>query len=113
MTTLEATVAQAWRFVLGREDIPLAQNFFDAGGTSVQLVALRLDLERRLDRAIPVTWLFQHPTVTSLADRLQQPAGEQPAAANTGLPPQQKQSRQPWNARAAWMAAQAQRREAR
>jgi acyl-CoA synthetase (AMP-forming)/AMP-acid ligase II/acyl carrier protein len=70
--SLVGTVLDAVREVLGR-DIPVARNFFDAGLTSMSLLELRTVLERRFDRAVPVTDLFEHTTVRALAARLALP----------------------------------------
>jgi amino acid adenylation domain-containing protein len=66
---LVEVVGQAVREVLGRE-IPVRRNFFDAGLTSMSLVALGGVLERRLGRGVAVTELFEHTTVLALAGRL-------------------------------------------
>jgi hypothetical protein len=45
----------------------LDQNFFDIGGTSLKLVETHSRLVRTIRRQIPVTALFQYPTIASLA----------------------------------------------
>lgn len=82
-SSLEATLAAAWGRVLGLDHVSLDRNFFDAGGSSLKLAALRTDLERTLARTLPMAWLFEHATIRSLAARLEREAAAttSPAAA--------------------------------
>jgi acyl carrier protein len=41
--------------------------FFEAGLTSVMLLAVHVELQRRLGREFPVTAFFKYPTTRSLA----------------------------------------------
>lgn len=63
-------VADVWREVLGLERVGLNDNLFDLGGNS--LIALRIvsKLARDLNIEIPVTVLFEAPTVQALSDRI-------------------------------------------
>jgi hypothetical protein len=70
-------VAEVWRSVLDAQRVGLNDNFFDIGGTSVLLVAVRSQLQQRLGRSIPVTWMFEFTTIRALAGKL--------AEANTGV----------------------------
>ncbi len=67
---VEERIAAAWREVLGVEHVGLDDNFFDIGGTSLLLIKVRSILQAQLDRAIPVTWMFEWTTVRKLAERL-------------------------------------------
>ncbi|MES2391918.1 MAG: amino acid adenylation domain-containing protein [Acidobacteriota bacterium] len=67
----EKVVAEVWQRVLGTEHVGLDENFFDAGGSSVMLIALRTELQTALKVTLPVTWLFEHTTIRSLAARLE------------------------------------------
>lgn len=67
---MQEQVAAVWRAVLGASQVSLDDNFFDIGGTSVLLVSVRTQLQQKLDRTIPVTWMFEFTTVRSLAERL-------------------------------------------
>ena len=71
-TLMERTVAQLWCRVLCMGAVGLDDNFFDVGGTSLFLIAVRTGLQEQLHRELPVTWFFEHTTVRSLAARLQQ-----------------------------------------
>ncbi len=70
ISAMEEQVAATWRDVLHAETVALDENFFDVGGTSLLLIAMRSALEQRLARSIPVTWLFEHTTIRLLARRL-------------------------------------------
>ncbi|WP_295808374.1 non-ribosomal peptide synthetase [uncultured Nitratireductor sp.] len=80
---MEAIVARHWRKVLGTNAVGPDQNFFDLGGTSMQLMRVHAALERELGRAIDVVTVFEHPKIRSLARFLEEPAadGRQIAAA--------------------------------
>lgn len=64
----EAMIAQAWKSVLQSESIGLNEKFFDAGGDSISLTRLVVELGHRFGRRFSVTTLFEHPTIQSLAD---------------------------------------------
>ena len=66
-THLEKTLATLWSEVLAIPAPALDVNFFDIGGTSLKLVEAHSRLVRTLARQIPVTALFQYPTIASLA----------------------------------------------
>ena len=83
---LEGLLAGAWAEALGRARVGARDHFFeDLGGGSLDVVKACALLGERLGREVPVTHLFEHPTVEGLAERLRRdeaggPAGE-PAAA--------------------------------
>jgi acyl carrier protein len=67
---LQATVAELWQEILGRERIGIEDNFFDIGGHSLLVVRLHRRLAERLDRPISLTDLYRFPTIRSLTDFL-------------------------------------------
>lgn len=67
---LERQIADSWRAILGVSTIRRHENFFDAGGDSLLLMRLELELAKRLDHPIRIADLFEHPTVASLADAI-------------------------------------------
>lgn len=73
-TDTEREIAGVWAEVIGLERVGVNQNFFDLGGTSLMLEHVQVRLEATLDRQLPLTTLFQHPTVGSLAASLEEPA---------------------------------------
>ncbi|WP_370378053.1 amino acid adenylation domain-containing protein [Catenulispora sp. GAS73] len=66
-TATEGLVATVWREVLGRSDVGLTENFFEAGGDSLAIVAVRSRLGALLDREVRVVDLFHLPTIRSYA----------------------------------------------
>jgi amino acid adenylation domain-containing protein len=62
-TDTERAVAAAWSSVLGRQAIGVTQNFFDLGGTSMDVVSVA----ERLPGRPRVVDLFRYPTVRALA----------------------------------------------
>ncbi|HEX7735316.1 MAG TPA: amino acid adenylation domain-containing protein, partial [Ktedonobacteraceae bacterium] len=71
-THLEQTIAAAWRAVLQIERVGVADNFFDLGGHSLLLLSLQNRLRSALERDISIIELFEHPTISALAQHIQQ-----------------------------------------
>ena len=69
-TEIERTIAAVWQQVLGIAHIGRDDNFFDLGGHSLLLVQVHATLVEQLGRTLPVTDLFQFPTIHSLAAHL-------------------------------------------
>ncbi|WP_139191243.1 amino acid adenylation domain-containing protein, partial [Rhodococcus tukisamuensis] len=74
VTEAEHIVVDVFADVLGLDRVGTADSFFDLGGTS--LVATRIvgALQARLDRRVPLQWLFLDPTPAGLARRLDTPS---------------------------------------
>ena len=73
---LEEVVAEIWKKVLRTERVGLDDNFFDLGGDSLLLVAVHSQLQKRLNREIQVTDLFDQTTIRTLAKHLSVSGGE-------------------------------------
>lgn len=73
LVDLEQQLLCLWRTVLKSKDVTIDNNFFDAGGDSLQAVEILTELERIIGRPVPSTILFEAPTVRQLARSL---AGE-------------------------------------
>src|SRR6185369_4745089 len=69
---LELQLSQIWKEVLRREQIGLRDNFFELGGHSLLAVQLIDKVERHIGQKIPLSILFQGPTVEQLAAALRQ-----------------------------------------
>jgi amino acid adenylation domain-containing protein len=67
---LEKTVASIWQMVLGIEEVGMYDNFFDVGGHSLLAVELITDMEKALERDIPVNILYKYPTISDLCSFL-------------------------------------------
>ncbi|MDQ7746424.1 non-ribosomal peptide synthetase [Hydrogenophaga pseudoflava] len=66
------TLALLWSDVLGREVIDHDASFFDLGGDSLLATQLVSRLRARLGLDLPISAVFEAPTVRGLADRLRQ-----------------------------------------
>jgi acyl carrier protein len=77
---LEETIANIWREVLNRSDVGSRENFFDLGGDSLRLIEVHSRLRKQTGSKLPITDLFEYPTVEALARRLQ--ASVNPPAVN-------------------------------
>ncbi len=80
-TRVERAIARIWQTALQRESVGLDENFFEIGGHSLLMAQVQESLEQSLDRAIPMTALFRHPTIRQLARFLTGDAEPAPAAA--------------------------------
>jgi amino acid adenylation domain-containing protein len=73
---LEQSIAGVWRSVLRVDRVGLHDNFFELGGSSLRLTDVHNRLSTLLKIELPITALFQFPTIDSLAKHLsrQKPA---------------------------------------
>lgn len=76
---LEAQISQVWAEHLGLDQggtrqVGIREDFFSLGGNSLLALKVVFELERRLNRPVPLSWLFEAGTVEGLANRLR---GEQ------------------------------------
>ena len=63
---LERNVAEIWQEVLGKEILDIHENFFDVGGSSLLMARVNGQLKKRLQLNLPITHLFQYPTINEL-----------------------------------------------
>jgi amino acid adenylation domain-containing protein len=70
LSAIEEEVARVFTETLDLRRIGLDDNFFDSGGTSLLLIRAHLHLQARFARPIPVTLMFEYPTVRLLAKGL-------------------------------------------
>jgi amino acid adenylation domain-containing protein len=81
----EALLATLWREALSADHVDLNSNFFDLGGTSLQLMQVHAAIEAKLQRTVEIILLFKHPSIRDLARHLdgsQQTAAPSIAAAS-------------------------------
>jgi acyl carrier protein len=79
-TPMQERVAAIWREVLEAPNVGMDDNFFDIGGSSILLIRIRAELQKQLDRQIPITWMFEFTSVRTLADKLREES--EPTTAN-------------------------------
>jgi hypothetical protein len=70
---LQTTIAGIWRDLLGVGRVGSHDNFFELGGHSLLAIQVIARVRDALGRDVPVRILFDHPTVTQLADALREP----------------------------------------
>jgi len=69
-TNLEKDLAAIWQSVLGKSQIGLTQNFFESGGTSLRAVQLIAAVKKKFGIGLPLTILFECPTIALMAAKL-------------------------------------------
>jgi len=65
---LESTLVSIWESVLGVHGIGIRTNFFTLGGYSLMIVRLFANINRTLNLSLPITTIFNAPTIEQLAD---------------------------------------------
>jgi thioesterase domain-containing protein/acyl carrier protein len=63
----EDAIAAIWRRVLGRDAVGRDDDFFDLGGDSLSTLGLMFGIEDALGRELPVTLIYNAPTIAALA----------------------------------------------
>jgi phthiocerol/phenolphthiocerol synthesis type-I polyketide synthase E len=81
---LQAKMATIWSEVLGIERVGVHDNFFELGGSSLIGLRIMARLKRELDADIPVTALFEGPTIFTLAKLIEGRRAAVGAAAQEG-----------------------------
>ncbi len=82
---VERALAEAWRELLGVDEVAAADDFFALGGHSLAAVRLFARIRKQFAVDLPLATLFQAPTLGALAAVVAQSAGLPPAiAAATG-----------------------------
>ncbi|WP_342381518.1 SDR family NAD(P)-dependent oxidoreductase [Myxococcus stipitatus] len=71
---VELALAKVWQEQLGLAQLGIHDNFFDLGGNSLLWLKIVGRLKRELGRDIPLTSVFEAPTVATLAKKLGGPA---------------------------------------
>jgi amino acid adenylation domain-containing protein len=69
-TAFEELLVGIWRKVLNREEVGVENNFFDLGGHSLLLHRVHSEISGVIGQKIPITSLFQYPTIRAFAGYL-------------------------------------------
>jgi aspartate racemase len=84
---LERQIAGIWTSIMGVRPIGVKDNFFDLGGYSLLAVRVMSQIEKVLGKKLPVTALFQMPTVEQLARLVRQEVSLAPWSSLVPLQP--------------------------
>jgi acyl carrier protein/acyl-CoA synthetase (AMP-forming)/AMP-acid ligase II len=71
-TDMEKIITDIWREVLKVDMVGVKDNFFDLGGSSLDVIMVGNQLKEAIQKDVPVVTLFTYPTVHSLARHLGQ-----------------------------------------
>ena len=82
-TPAEETLAAIWREVLGVEELGIHDDFFELGGHSLMAIRAAFRMAETFGVEVPVSVLFQSPTVAGLAEWLEQARPAIPVAVET------------------------------
>jgi acyl carrier protein len=63
---IEQEIAAVWSDVLGDEDFPSGESFFNLGGNSLHLVRVQTAVAQRLGVELDIVEFFRHPTIRQL-----------------------------------------------
>jgi epothilone synthetase B len=77
----ERALAAIARKLLQCGELGIHQNFFDLGADSVHMVQMLNEVRATLGRDVPITEIFRHPTISSLAAYLSEGTGAPAASA--------------------------------
>eukprot|EP00005_Dracoamoeba_jomungandri_P003008 CAMPEP_0174260214 /NCGR_PEP_ID=MMETSP0439-20130205/9249_1 /TAXON_ID=0 /ORGANISM="Stereomyxa ramosa, Strain Chinc5" /LENGTH=935 /DNA_ID=CAMNT_0015344413 /DNA_START=71 /DNA_END=2878 /DNA_ORIENTATION=+ len=68
----ERTLVKLWAKVLRIEEssIGICANFFETGGTSLNTIALKSEVDEHWEVDSPIIWIFQYPTIKEYAAKL-------------------------------------------
>jgi acyl carrier protein len=80
---MERTIAAIWQEVLQVEKVGIHDNFFDLGGHSLLVIQVHSKLRDTLNRELSVVDIFQHPTISALANYCSQEPSEKPSFQHT------------------------------
>ncbi|WP_228050002.1 non-ribosomal peptide synthetase [Tychonema sp. LEGE 06208] len=84
---LELQVKQIWEQVLGINSIGIRDNFFEIGGHSLLAARLLAEIEKIFGKKLPLSTIFQSPTVEQLADILREPEWSSPSPSMVVIQP--------------------------
>jgi aryl carrier-like protein len=68
--SLEDTLLDIWRTVLGNHNAGVDDNFFDLGGTSLQLMQVHARITSVMQQDLTLLDLFRYPCISALAAHL-------------------------------------------
>jgi polyketide synthase PksJ len=97
LNAVERAVAEIWADVLGVEQVKPEEVFFEIGGNSLKIIRVCSRLMSALQVDLPVTALFQYPTVRALARHIVTRNQDQPTREHPSISPHWEQVRGPFS----------------
>jgi len=73
----EKQLAKIWQEILEVEHIGLDDNFFDLGGSSLDIMKINSRIKEEFNIQVPVVAFFQHTTIRSLSHFLEEQSGNE------------------------------------
>ena len=65
---IEEIIYEIWKDLIGVEEYDREMNFFEIGGSSMDLIVFNRQIKERLEIELPITALFDNPTISKLND---------------------------------------------
>ena len=78
LTLFEEVLANIWSEILRLDSVGIHDNFFELGGHSLLAVRVLAQIEKTFGKNLPLSTLFQSPTIEELANILRQKGGSAP-----------------------------------
>src|SRR5262249_20583175 len=96
-TRAQRALVEIWQEVLGQPEIGIDDDFFDLGGHSLLAIRAFAAMEKVTGRRLPLSTLFQAPTIEELARRWDDAGfvGDRAPASWTSLVPMQTEGERP------------------
>lgn len=69
-SSTEKILADIWKKHLGLNEVGITQNFFDLGGHSLLLAEMKNDLDKSLNREVPISTLLKGYTIKEIAQEI-------------------------------------------
>jgi amino acid adenylation domain-containing protein len=66
-TFVERQLMKIWARVLGAQSFGVRESFFDLGGHSLMAVRLLMEIQKKFEQAVPLSWLYAAPTIEQFA----------------------------------------------
>ncbi len=63
----ELKIAKIWKEILKLDELGTRDNFFDLGGTSMDIISVGSKLKEEMEHEVPVVKMYRHTTIDSLA----------------------------------------------
>ena len=71
---METNLVKIWKAVLSMQQVGVDENFFEIGGNSLIALRLAYDIHKELGMDLPLTAIFEAPTIEEMAEYLDQAA---------------------------------------